>query len=282
MQTKQPIGFIGQGYVGKSYADNFESRGFPVVRYSLEEEYRGNKDSLDKCEIIFVAVPTPTGHYGFDDSIVRAVLVEISSGKTVLIKSTLLPGTTEKIQIDFPHLTILYSPEFLSESTATNDVSNPFANIIGLPVEDSIHRKAAEQLLVVLPPARQEIICTSREAELIKYAHNTLGYTKIVFINLLFEIAEKMNIDWTVIKKTLMTDPMIAPYHLDPVHKGGRGAGGRCLLKDFEAFSSLYKKVVADDSGKNVLDSLRLKNNKLLKGSGKNLDLLSKVYESES
>ena len=57
MQTKQPIGFVGQGFVGKSYADNFEKRGFSIVRYSLEEEYLGNKENLDKCEIIFVAVP---------------------------------------------------------------------------------------------------------------------------------------------------------------------------------------------------------------------------------
>jgi UDPglucose 6-dehydrogenase len=280
MQKEQVIGFVGQGYVGKSYADNFEIRGFAVVRYSLEEKYSGNKATLDKCKMIMVAVPTPTSPAGFDDSIVRSALSEISPGKIVIIKSTLSLGITEQIQIDFPHLTILYSPEFLSESTAANDVANPFANIIGLPVEDSIHRHAAEQLLAILPPAQEEIICGARAAELIKYAHNTLGYTKVVFMNLLFEVAEKMDIDWVIVKKALALDPMIAPYHLDPVHKGGRGAGGRCHIKDFEAFTQLYSRIVGNNLGENLLDGLRSKNNDLLKKSGKSLDILSEVYSS--
>jgi nucleotide sugar dehydrogenase len=278
MQTDQSIGFIGQGYVGKSYADNFESREFSVVRYSLEEEYLGNRDALDHCKIIFIAVPTPTGPDGFDDSIVRSAVRQVGIGKTVVIKSTLLPGTTERIQNDFPDLTILYSPEFLSEKTAAYDVANPFSNIVGLPSETPIHRDAAENLLTILPTAKQEITCSSREAELIKYAHNTLGYTKVVFMNLLFEVAQKLDIDWAVVKQALLVDPMIAPYHLDPVHKGGRGAGGRCHIKDFEAFLRLYQEVVADDLGEKILVDLRSKNNCLLKDSQKSLDILSETY----
>ena len=43
---KPLIGFVGQGYVGKNYADNFAKRGFPIVRYSLEPKYRGNRDKI--------------------------------------------------------------------------------------------------------------------------------------------------------------------------------------------------------------------------------------------
>jgi predicted dinucleotide-binding enzyme len=54
------IGFIGQGWIGRHYADEFESRMYDVVRYSLEEQYIGNKDRISTCTVVFIAVPTPT------------------------------------------------------------------------------------------------------------------------------------------------------------------------------------------------------------------------------
>jgi UDP-N-acetyl-D-mannosaminuronate dehydrogenase len=68
------IGFIGQGWIGKNYADDFESRGFDVVRYSLEDEYVINKGLISGCDVVFIAVPTPTKNGVFDDSIVREAL----------------------------------------------------------------------------------------------------------------------------------------------------------------------------------------------------------------
>jgi predicted dinucleotide-binding enzyme len=68
------IGFIGQGWIGKNYADNFVDRGYSVVRYALEQPYSDNKDSIKECPIVFIAVPTPTTKQGFDDSYVRDAL----------------------------------------------------------------------------------------------------------------------------------------------------------------------------------------------------------------
>src|ERR1043166_7563433 len=112
--SKPIVGFIGHGYVGKSYADNFADRGFPVVRYSLEEPYIRNKPEVKKCDVVFVAVPTPTTPKGFDASIVEEALGLIKNGAVVIIKSTVTPGTTRKLQKKFPKLIILFSPEFLS------------------------------------------------------------------------------------------------------------------------------------------------------------------------
>ena len=75
------IGFIGQGWIGKNYADDFEARGYMVVRYGQEPEYAGNKEKIAECDIVFIAVPTPTTPHGFDDSILREVLVLIGKGK---------------------------------------------------------------------------------------------------------------------------------------------------------------------------------------------------------
>ncbi|MBI3627961.1 MAG: hypothetical protein HY220_04450, partial [Candidatus Sungbacteria bacterium] len=89
------IGFIGQGWLGKNYADDFEERGFPVVRYSLEEPYRANKDKIASCDIVFVAVPTPTTPQGFDGSLVSKVVPLVGEGKIAVVRSTLRPGFTK-------------------------------------------------------------------------------------------------------------------------------------------------------------------------------------------
>ena len=56
---KQIIGFIGQGWIGKNYADDFEDRGYKVVRYDLEK-YKMNKSKIKTCDIVFIAIPTPS------------------------------------------------------------------------------------------------------------------------------------------------------------------------------------------------------------------------------
>src|SRR5690348_15329082 len=109
MEGKPLIGFIGQGWIGKNYADDFEHRGYTTVRYGLEPEYAQNKDRIADCDIVLIAVPTPTTRDGFNPSIVRSVLHLVGKGKTALIKSTLLPGTTEELQKEFPDIIILNS-----------------------------------------------------------------------------------------------------------------------------------------------------------------------------
>ena len=115
--TTQRIGFIGQGWIGRNYADCIESRGFDVIRYSLEAPYIGNRQRIKDCRIVFVAVPTPTTPSGFDFSLVVAALENIGSGSIAVVKSTILPGTTEKLQRLFPDILVMHSPEFLGERT---------------------------------------------------------------------------------------------------------------------------------------------------------------------
>ena len=84
------IGFIGQGFIGKNYADDFEARGYPVVRYSLEEPHINNKEKIAECDIVFIAVNANTTPSGFDDSNIRSGLGIVGEGKIAVIKSTLL------------------------------------------------------------------------------------------------------------------------------------------------------------------------------------------------
>src|SRR5580692_663281 len=87
-KNKPLIGFIGQGWIGKAYADNFEERGYEVVRYALEKPYIKNKDKIAECDIVFIAVWTPTTPKGFDSSVVENVLPLVGEGKIAVLKST--------------------------------------------------------------------------------------------------------------------------------------------------------------------------------------------------
>lgn len=278
------VGFIGQGWIGKHYADDFEVRGYKTVRYGLESEYAGNKDLIASCDIVFIAVPTPTSKDGFDDSIVAGVLPLVGTGKIAVLKSTMLPGTTEKMQKLFPDITVLTSPEFLRESNAAHDAAHPERNIIGVPDEDDVHQHAAELVLSILPQAPYNKILSARQAELVKYAGNVFLAIKVVYANMLYDLSQGIGSEYEAIRDALGADPRIGYSHLQPVDASGhsttlgRGAGGHCFIKDLEAFRELYQRDLADPKGNMLLDALVNKNTQLLTDSGKDLDLLKGVY----
>jgi nucleotide sugar dehydrogenase len=280
VKKNQKIGFIGQGWIGKNYADDFEGRGFEVVRYSLEEPHVKNGDKISDCDVVFIAVPTPTTVNGFSDLAIRDAIRLIGNGKIAVIKSTMIPGTTKSIQEENPNIFVLHSPEFLTEKTAAHDAANPDRNIVGLPIDNKEFRVVAERVLSLLPKASYNKICSSDEAEFIKYGGNNWFYFKIIFINMLYDLSQKFDTDWSVIEEALANDSRIGLTHLTPIHQGGRGAGGNCFIKDFAAFRELYEKIFDDKLGNSVLNSLEKKNIKLLVDSNKNLDLLKGVYGS--
>jgi UDP-glucose 6-dehydrogenase len=163
------IGFIGQGWIGKNYADDFENRGYKVVRYALEEPYVKNKDLIAECDIVFIAVPTPTTPAGFDDSYLHATIPLVGVGMTAVIKSTMAPGTTVKFQNQYPDRVIFHSPEFLVEKTAAYNAAHPDRNIIGIPLDTDEYRKKAEIVMEHLPDAPYKKIMSAKDAEVVKY-----------------------------------------------------------------------------------------------------------------
>lgn len=278
MNKKPLIGFIGQGFIGKNYADDFERRGYSVIRYTRGKLFAANKEKIKNCEMVFIAVPTPTTMKGFDFSAVREVIKLVGVGKIAVVKSTILPGTVKVIQKENLDRIILHSPEFLSEVTAAEDATNPFSNVVGIPENSSRHKKAAKRVMSILPKSPFNLICTSEEAELIKYIHNASGYTQIVFFNLMYDLAKAVGADWQVVEKAVRADPYIPNRYAQPVHKSGRGAGGHCFIKDFEALSTLYCKQFPDSKGCTLFKATTAKNRELLVQSGKDLEILKNTY----
>ncbi len=278
-KAKKPrIGFIGQGFIGKNYADDFERRGYQVVRYSMEEPHVKNGGKISDCDIVFIAVPTPTTPKGFSADIVKKVVKLVGREKIAVIKSTIVPGTTKKIQKENPKITVLYSPEFLSEATASYDASHPFSNIVGVSKKGKLQENAAKLVHSVLPKADFTLTCDSSEAEIIKYGHNVSGYMQILTFNILYDLAKALGGDWKNIGKAFKADAMIPNRYSDPVHKNGRGAGGNCFIKDFAAISSLYKEIVKDSKGLALIKAAEDKNINLLVSSRKDLALVEGVY----
>lgn len=286
MNTTPTIGFIGQGFIGKNMANECEARGLSVVRYALEEPYIHNKDAIATCDIVFIAVPTPTTPKGFDGGLLRRVLPLVGKGKIAVVKSTILPGTTEALQAEFPHCLVLHSPEFLREKQAVEDTVHPQRTIIGIPKKTKRYTEAASLVLSVLPESPHTFIMSAREAELVKYGGNIFLTLKLVYMNTLYDIARTVGAKYEVVAEAMGADPRIGPGHTRVVdssgHRGakkGRGAGGHCFPKDIAALRHFYDRAQKNDrEGVALLKAVEAKNNRLLCDSGKDIDLLEGVY----
>jgi UDPglucose 6-dehydrogenase len=278
MKNNITIGFIGQGFVGKNYADDFEERGYNIVRYDIES-YKENKDKIKGCDITLIAVPTPTTKKGFDCSIINDVLNLIGDNNIAIIKSTIKIGTTKELQSKHPNIIIMHSPEFLVERTAAHNARNPKRNIIGItnPNDNELYKKA-ELVMSTLPKADYNLITKVENAEIIKYGGNCLLYTRVVFINMFHDLILKYpELDFKTITSAMAADPRIGGTHLSVSHQGGRGAGGHCFIKDFEAFIEMFEENNLN-SQKGTCEAIRNINLKYLKESNKDLDLIRGVY----
>jgi len=279
------IGFIGQGFIGKNMADDFVARGYRVVRYD-NEKYSANKDLIKVCDFVFIAVPTPSTPRGFDDSIIRAVLKLVGDGQTAIIKSTIKVGTTEKFQKLYPKKYILHSPEFLTEKTAVRDTKFPPRNIVGYTMKS---KKKAAAALKLLPKAPHNFLVNSREAELVKYMGNNFLFFKVIFANIIYNLARRKKVDYDIVADIVGHDDRIGHSHLAVNHQSGhggqpgRGAGGHCFIKDMAAFVEMFGESRSqsrqDKMALNLLKAVVQFNNQLLLDTKKDVAMLKGVYK---
>jgi len=229
------IGIIGLGYVGTPIKDWFEThKECDVVAYDKFKNI-GSVEEVNKADIIFIAVPTPfhENGRGYDDTAIKESLENIQDGKTVVIKSTVVPGSTEKFQKEHPKKTIICNPEFLRAKTAREDFLKPDKQIIGYASDEG--KAAAEVVMKLLPQAPYMRIVRATEAELIKYFTNAYLATRVIFANQIYDLAVALGADYDVIQECVSKDPRIGESHLTVIHDGVRGVRGACLPKDLKA-----------------------------------------------
>lgn len=250
--SEPKIGIIGVGWVGSQIKRYFEEiRGLQVgsdlLLYDIDPKKRAGDISL--ADVIFVTVPTPPRADGScDTSAIHESLKLFSAPKIFVIKSTAVPGTTEKLQENFPEHKFLFNPEFLTESRAWEDFLRPDRQIVGF-TESSMD--AAHLVLSLLPKAPfmspwgigtyDQIRISATEAEFIKYAANIHFVRKVNWANALAKSAGTLGADYENIRKGMAADHRIGDSHLNVNHGGYRGFGGSCFPKDISAFIAFAK-----------------------------------------
>ena len=207
-------------------------------------------DVTDNCDLAYICLPTPTeSDTGIsDDSAIRSVLSELDPGFSVIIKSTVIPGTTKGLEQEFNHLNFAFCPEFLRSSHALEDFKNQEILVVGtrhIELAETVYSQHCEAGIDV---GDGFFITTPTQAEILKYAMNTFYSIKVIFGNQFQKLAETMTEDWADIKR-ILTYPRsrgIYDTHLEDI--GKLGFGGHCLPKDVAALASFLSELgIASD-----------------------------------
>jgi len=242
MKNSPKIGIVGVGYLGGAVKYWFDKQNFNAFFYDKHKGI-GSLQDLNKAEIVFICLPTPfieEKNKGFDDSAIWEVLEKIEGGKIIVIRSTVLPGSTESYQKKFSQHKFLMNPEFLVAKTAIQDYLNPERQIIGYTEKS---KDIAKDIFSILPKAPFERIVKATEAEMIKYFGNVFLANRVVFANQMHDICQKLGIDYETVKECAGADPRIGCSHFDILFDGYRGYSGTCLPKDTKSFIRFAEKL---------------------------------------
>ena len=231
------IGIVGDGVVGSAIKFGFQRLGHDVFTHDIRYE-TSIKDVLN-AEVCYICVPTPSEEDGSCNiSIVESVIDDLLDNNysgVIAIKSTVIPGTTEKLSKKSNRISFV--PEFLRERCATTDfIQNHEVCVIGTNSEEDyqIIKKSHGDY------PQRFVHCTPTEAEFSKYFNNVHNAMEIIFANSFYELCESMGVNYDNVKNCVKNRSNINTVYLQ-CNKNYRGFGGVCLPKDTKALDFLCK-----------------------------------------
>ena len=251
------IGIVGQGYVGTAVRAVFQKH-YDVRTFDINTEL-STCDTLQELvtnsEVIFVCVPTPMNKdRSCNTDIVEDVVSDINdvvridrlnhnpkTDKIVVIKSTVPPGTTERLNKENDNVTVIFNPEFLTEANFIDDFKNQNRIIIGgkRPATTKLR-----QIYSLVFPNVPIIKTGSITAEMVKYFTNTFLATKVSFANEMNLICDKLGIDYDKVVEYSIYDERLGKSHWAvPGPDGHYGFGGSCFPKDINALIKVAQKM---------------------------------------
>lgn len=274
------ICFIGTGYVGlvsgvcfsdlgnnvicidkdKDKLSRLENGIIPIFEPGLSELVKKNIDagrlsfsddlisSINKSDIVFIAVGTPTAKDGVSAdlsqvfSVAQLISKKIKSRKIIVTKSTVPIGTGDKIERILNKnkkrglFTIVSNPEFLREGEAIKDFKYPDRVVIGAN-DKKVIKLFNELYRPIINKGAAFVACSRRAAELIKYASNAFLATKISFINEIANLCEKVHVNVDDVAVGIGLDKRIGSRFL----RAGPAYGGSCFPKDTKALAKVGK-----------------------------------------
>ena len=247
------IGIVGLGIVGSACKSGMIRCGYDVVVHDIKLQGTYLVDLLD-TEIIYVCVPTPSLLSGVcDTNIVESVvkdLYALNYRGIVAIKSTVAPGTTQRLIENYDDR-IVFVPEFLKERSAEYDfIFGQRLLLVGTNNINWYHTVVRSH--GDLPKQRMRV--KPSEAELMKYYHNTFNALRVIFANVYYEVCNRYDADYSVVKDAFLKNGDMPDEYLD-VSDHLRGYGGVCLPKDVKAMRELCKELQLDYQLFDTIDS---------------------------
>ena len=244
------LGVIGFGFIGRALVHGFNS----YANIKIYDKYDNNYDSIEdtvKCsDVIFVGVPTPMSDDGSQDlasmdDAVAEVVTYADSRKIIVLRSTIIPGTTRTYAKKYPQHDFVFFPEFLTEKTANLDFINPSRLIFG--GEPKITAKIVEVFKTRFKHT-QVFETTWEAAELVKYVSNCFSAVKIAFTNEVYDMAAFIGVPYDDIRDMWISNGWVGNMHTDvPGHDGDRGYGGKCLVAGTKLMTSDRELVNIED-----------------------------------
>jgi nucleotide sugar dehydrogenase len=236
---KKTVGIIGNGFVGETIAFAFSPTSEVKVYDVNPLKTTHSLNEVMKQEFIFICLPTPMSTDGSQDlSFIENFFESVSPKKDTvfIIKSTVLPGTTDQLIKKYGY-NIIFSPEFLTERTAKLDMLTQARIIFG---GDEKLTKKVEVLFNDRFMNRNIIHMDSKTAEFVKYMNNTFFAVKVGLMNEYYRLATNIGIDWDKALYGFVSDGRIGDSHLHvPGPDGKLGFGGTCFPKDINALITM-------------------------------------------
>ncbi|MFA5398304.1 MAG: hypothetical protein WC346_19990 [Methanogenium sp.] len=249
------IGIVGYGYVGKGMHRMFKDWVTAVyspnikleeILFSGQTQVGITKEAFKDVDLAVISVPTAMKENGqCDTSIVEETIDWLNEMgvKLVLIKSTIEPGTTEKLTKKYPFMNIAFSPEYMGEGKyftppwlypdPVNPISHGFM-VIGSEKKET-SAKMAQIFVKKMGPHTKFVFLESKDAEIVKYWENIWGAMKVIFTNHMFDCIQALGGNFYEAREGWAADPRVERMHT-AVFERARGFSGKCYPKDLRGF----------------------------------------------
>ena len=243
MDKKEKIGIIGWGIVGHALSEGFKDH--EIHTYDKNKETESLEDVIKKSEFIFICVPTPMKKGKIDLSIMDGEIAQIvkytdDTDKIIVIKSSVVPGTTAEHEKRFPRTLFAFNPEFLREATYLEDFLNPDRIVIGSNKKDVAKRLF--ELYKGRFPNTPIFATDPTTAEMAKYMANCFLATIVIYNNVIFDICQALQIDYKKAAEIVSADRRFANLNYFDVSPE-RGFGKKCLPKDLNELINRAKEL---------------------------------------
>lgn len=249
------IGIIGCGHVGGAMVELFKD----AVVYDKNKNI-GSQKEINECDVAFVCVPTPMAKDGSCDTSIVEEVISWCECKCIVLRSTIRIGFTREMSEKY-NKTIVFQPEYYGET-----IAHPFANLSDRRWLTFGGNKEGINLAIkayktVINSDVKIYQCSSDEAEMAKYMTNSFLAMKVIYCNEMFDLCEKLGVDYNLVRELWIADPRIGASHTF-VYEEERGFGGSCFPKDTSALLVMGNNINSDMT---LLEAIIKKNNLLRK-----------------